>query len=1228
MTTPKFFTTNKKGENFELKADLNSEYKERRKETVKKVIANMTVGKDVSSLFADVVKNMQTEDLELKKLVYLYLINYAKTQPELVILAVNTFVKDSDDPNPLIRALSIRTMGCLRVEKIINYLMGPLQKALKDEDPYVRKTAAICVAKLFDMSPSTAIENGLIATLQEMLSDRNPMVIANAVAALAEISESSVRKDIFTINSGVLTKLLAALNECTEWGQICILTSLASYKPNDGKEAAEIVERVMARLQHANASVVLCAVKVLVVYMNEIQEDLQKQVVKKMAPPLVTLLSSEPELQYVALRNINLILQKRRDVLSQEMRVFFTKYNDPPYVKLEKLEVMIKLANEANVDQVLSELREYANEVDVDFVRKSVRAIGRCAIKIEPASERCVNVLLELIKTKVNYVVQEAVIVMKDIFRKYPHKYEAMIPSLCENLESLDEPEAKASLIWIIGEYADRIENADELLEGFLDTFKEENATVQLQLLTAAVKLFLRKPALAQDTVHKVLQVATQSVDNPDIRDRAFVYWRLLSTSPQAAKAVVLSEKPPIEDEPSISETLLDDLISNIATLASVYHKPSSQFGGTIIQIQTGRDEDAEVGEAGEEGGIPEELTGGTISGSARKNIVGDLIDLDFGGVEQNVASPVTVAPPGSISTAGSIGTSPRIGFIGAAVTSNVTPPMASKGGIDDLLGLMGDPTPASVGGLGGLGGLAQGDRIGQTGNLFGSNPASGPPLCVVGKMILSTIYSTKDVVANDHASSDRELPSERTEQFQTVPTPRRRMPSEQRNANVARRPAPKHSDNVQLPSNLASGIEEQRKWIRLIRQIEEELSTLTSIDATRVVELAKYLSPQHWEAVVEERGLDRLCGYPPCANATRTYSAKHVIRGTQIYDARELGAYCSVTCMKLSSWVASQLRTEPVWMRGDLTTIPPILVPPPTISPRDLAALILTGPPNPTPSDTSTRHTAAAAQIRQLDALVQSLSRHTPLVVAENPHPGPADTRRGVVEPGYDVLEGHALKRPGSTSASAHAAARAGGVRRNGLHTPAGPGSGDHGTPRASGRPTLAPMQTAPPMPVFTHLWTSLSRMITRATKAYVQGRAAPAAVVVASEETEMRMHIFAERMHQRLAVLRRASRMLVNVSDELTALVETMHLSRDDVVWKLPEETVLCCVLLHGVAYRLQSLYAESAPSNTSSVSLQQKNCSGLLDGVERIAMTSTILSYDEIRALADLFGPDDAT
>lgn len=51
--------------------------------------------------------------------------------------------------------------------------------------------------------------------------------------------------------------------------------------------------------------------------------------------------------------------------------------------------------------------------MDVDFVRRAVRAVGQAAIKIESAAERCVSVLMELIETRVSYVVQEAVIVIK-----------------------------------------------------------------------------------------------------------------------------------------------------------------------------------------------------------------------------------------------------------------------------------------------------------------------------------------------------------------------------------------------------------------------------------------------------------------------------------------------------------------------------------------------------------------------------------------------------------------------------------------------------------------------------------------------------------------------------------------------------------------------------------------------------------------------------------------------
>jgi len=249
----KYFQTTKKGEIHELKEELNNAKMEKKKEAVKKVIAAMTVGKDVSMLFTDVVNCIQTQNIELKKLVYLYLINYAKSQPDLAILAVNTFVKDTQDPNPLVRALAVRTMGCIRVDKIVEYLCEPLRKCLKDEDPYVRKTSAVCVAKLFDINGELVEEQGFLEMVYDLLSDSNPMVVSNAVAALAEIAEQSeAGKRVFQINTATLQKMLAALNECTEWGQVFILDSLALYMPSDGREAESIIERVTPRLQHAN----------------------------------------------------------------------------------------------------------------------------------------------------------------------------------------------------------------------------------------------------------------------------------------------------------------------------------------------------------------------------------------------------------------------------------------------------------------------------------------------------------------------------------------------------------------------------------------------------------------------------------------------------------------------------------------------------------------------------------------------------------------------------------------------------------------------------------------------------------------------------------------------------------------------------------------------------------------------------------------------------------------
>eukprot|EP01129_Flabellula_baltica_P016237 TRINITY_DN8557_c0_g1_i1.p1 TRINITY_DN8557_c0_g1~~TRINITY_DN8557_c0_g1_i1.p1 ORF type:complete len:801 (-),score=199.86 TRINITY_DN8557_c0_g1_i1:20-2395(-) len=593
-TKGSYFAGANSGELKEIKDALKSTKNEKQKAAVKKVIALMTIGRDVSALFSDVVKCMQTDDLELKKLIYLYLMNYATSAPEIALLAVSTFQKDAaDSANPLLRALAIRTMGCIRVDQVVEYLGDPLRGCLEDSNPYVRKTAALCVAKLYDLAPDLVEQGGFIESLKDLLTDSNPMVVANAVAALAEIDEVSP-DPIFEITKSNLGRLMTAMEACTEWGQVFIMNSLSKYNPRDAREAEKICEKISPRLAHANSAVVLGSIKVILHFIEHVED--KTNFVRKIRAPLISLLSKSPEVKYVALRNINLILQRYPDLLQNECEDFFCKHNDKLYVKLEKLEILIMLANEQNVERILIELREYATKhIDVIFVKKAIRSIGRVAIRLESAAEKCVHVLLELLQNGPIHVSQEPIVVIKDIFRKYPNRYESIIPSLCEHIDYIDDPESKSAIIWILGEYADRISDALDLLLRFKESFRDEVTPVQLQILTSFVKLFLRRPKSAKDHVMNLLEIASNEIADPDVRDRAFIYWRLLCAGPRDAKQVVLAEKPSISDSSVyLDDPVLVNLLGNLSTLASVYHKPPETFIQKMKEINRVRIENDE----------------------------------------------------------------------------------------------------------------------------------------------------------------------------------------------------------------------------------------------------------------------------------------------------------------------------------------------------------------------------------------------------------------------------------------------------------------------------------------------------------------------------------------------------------------------------------------------------------------------------------------------------------
>ncbi|KAJ5447123.1 hypothetical protein N7445_001944 [Penicillium cf. griseofulvum] len=555
---------NTQGKVAELRQELNSGGKKdknysAKKIALKKIVANMTMSNnDMVALFPDVIGCMNLPSLEIKKMCFLFLVNYSRMKPEVALKALPILVDDMTDNNPLVRALALRTISYVHVREFVEATFQPVKRLMQDNDPYVRKTAAFCVAKLYEHDKKMVENSDLIDRLNRMLKDENPTVVSCVLASLVDIWGRSESISL-TIDYVSASKLVSILADCSEWGQTYILEALMSYVPQDSAEALLLAERVAPRLSHSNSAVVLTSTRVILYLMNYIAGEKHiTSLCKKLSPPLVTLLSKPPEVQYLALRNAILIIQKRPEVLRSDIRVFFCNYNDPIYVKVTKLELMFMLTTKENISVVLAELREYATEIDVHFVRKAVRAIGKLAIKIESAAKQCIDTLLELVDAKIPYIVQEATVVIRNIFRKYPNQYESIISHVIRNIDDLDEPEAKAAVIWIIGQYADRIDNSDGLLQDYLATFHDETVEVQLALLTATVKLFIQRPTKGQKLVPQVLKWCTEETDDPDLRDRGYI--------------------PPITAESEkLDPRTLEELCLNVGTLATVYLKPIHQ---------------------------------------------------------------------------------------------------------------------------------------------------------------------------------------------------------------------------------------------------------------------------------------------------------------------------------------------------------------------------------------------------------------------------------------------------------------------------------------------------------------------------------------------------------------------------------------------------------------------------------------------------------------------------
>eukprot|EP00477_Mikrocytos_mackini_P000384 GAHX01000409.1.p1 GENE.GAHX01000409.1~~GAHX01000409.1.p1 ORF type:complete len:938 (-),score=230.01 GAHX01000409.1:33-2813(-) len=403
-----------------INSSLNSDNIQRAKESIKTIIASMTAGVDVSHLFPLVIRWMHVEDVELKKMVYLFIINNAHKSPEDSILVVNVLVKGATvHSNPIIRALSLRTMSMLRIPKVMEHYVYPLEMCLEDENSYVQKTAVLGVTKLIDyynnnLSSSnkhmsahlstiksydensdsidnTDIDNNsnvvksskeagdldhakhtiykLLNIVKALLSkSNNPTVVSNCLAclnaiptnSLLSLSDATKYNFDFSLTIKDLHNILSVIPNANEWSVLSILEFLSRARlPKISTD--ETLQKILPRLNHANSAIVICAIKiVLQISDNPSNYELATQ-------SLIGLLSGPVELEWAALESIKTVLQTNDQFIqffAKKTNLFLVKFEDPFYLKKIKTNILSLIMTKENYKSVIKEYKSYLESYD------------------------------------------------------------------------------------------------------------------------------------------------------------------------------------------------------------------------------------------------------------------------------------------------------------------------------------------------------------------------------------------------------------------------------------------------------------------------------------------------------------------------------------------------------------------------------------------------------------------------------------------------------------------------------------------------------------------------------------------------------------------------------------------------------------------------------------------------------------------------------------------------
>ena len=198
---------------------------------------------------------------------------------------------------------------------------------------------------------------------------------------------------------------------------------------------------------------------------------------------------------------------------------------------------------------------------------------------------KVLEIIVELCNTRDSFQ-DDCLIAMCNLLRHAGSGEDELITRVCSLVEAWSSVEsllqtdyAKCNYIWLLGQYPQKFSDVEHKLEIFIESFTQEESLTQTSLLITVIKLHSILPG---SILQNLLDLATTSTNEIDVRDMAIMYWRCLSlegSNDDLINELCNSSLPEIATTlDTFSPELLETLLKELSLLSSVYFKPMASM--------------------------------------------------------------------------------------------------------------------------------------------------------------------------------------------------------------------------------------------------------------------------------------------------------------------------------------------------------------------------------------------------------------------------------------------------------------------------------------------------------------------------------------------------------------------------------------------------------------------------------------------------------------------------